>query len=313
MTWKTTLSCNRAEAEAIALSEAFADLAEPPTLLTDEPDPGRPDDWTFAAYTTERPNDELLARMYALAPSAPPGSAAIEKLVEADWTVLSQANLVPVRAGRFLVHTGDHADAVRPGDIAIRIEAGLAFGTGQHDTTHGCLTALDALAACHRFANIADIGTGSGVLAIAAARRWPGARVIASDIDPVSVAVASGNARANRVRLGRTRGTLELATAAGLEHGRLRTRGPYDLVAANILAAPLIALAAGLARALAPGGTLILAGLLDTQAREVAAAYVRRGMRLVTQHGSAQWPTLVLRQSLTGATRGTAGHPPSGR
>ena len=146
-------------------------------------------------------------------------------LPEEDWTTLSQRGLEPVRAGRFLVHTRAHADARRPGDRALAIEAGLAFGTGQHATTWGCLMALEALARRRRFTHIADVGTGTGVLAMAALKRWPDAAVIAGDIDPVSVAVTRGNIRDNAIRRGRRAGHAELVTAPGLQAPPLRRAG----------------------------------------------------------------------------------------
>jgi len=292
-----TLSCTRAEAEALPLAEdLFQDLADPPTLMVDEPDPHRPDDWLLFAYFTAAPSREVIARIRALAPSA--ASHVLEPLPNADWVTMSQRDLVPVRAGRFLAHDAAHKDAVRTGDIAIRLEAGLAFGTGQHMTTHGCLLALARLGQGHNFRNIADLGTGTGILAIAAARRWPRARIIASDIDPVAVAVAQGNVRANKVRVGHGGGRLALVVAAGMSHRNLRQRAPYDLLIANILAGPLIAMARSLASALAPGGMLVLAGLLDTQAAAVRRAYRQHGLvpaaQRPRQHHRAEWPCLVL-------------------
>ncbi len=293
-TWRVRLPCTRAEAEALPDADPFPDAADPPTVLTDEPDPSRPDDWTLDAYFTAPPTTADLAVLHALAPSAAPGSAMVERLADTDWVTLSQSGFAPVRAGRFVVHTAAHAAAVRASDIGIAIEAGLAFGTGQHFTTRGCLIALDRLAARHRFARIADLGTGTGVLAIAAAHRWPCARVVASDIDPVAIAVARANVRANGVRTGRGRGEIDTVVAAGGHHCRLH--GPFDLITANILAAPLIAMAGAVTAALAPGGTLVLAGLLTTQARAVAAAYVNRGCRLIDRIDADVWPTLVLRR-----------------
>ena len=302
--WKARLRCTRAEAEALPFAgELFDDLDEPPTLLTDEPDPARPDDWTLDAYFAARPTAELLARLYRLAPSAPPGSLTIEELPPTDWVTLSQAALAPVRSGRLLVHTKAFAAARRPGDVAMRIEAGMAFGTGQHFTTHGCLDALAWLARRRRFEAILDLGTGSGILALAAAKTWRG-RVIASDIDPVSTRTALANLQGNGVPRGTTRGRVDVVTATGLRHPVLQARAPYDLIVANILAAPLIALAAPVAGALRPGGSLVLAGLLDHQARRVAAAYTGRGLRLVRRIDRGEWPTLVLMR----ARRGTAAH-----
>jgi len=304
--WRVRLSCTRAEAEAVADADAdalFADLEAPPTLVTDEPDPADPDAWTLDAFFTDAPEAEWVARLYQLAPSAAPGSAATVLLPDADWVVMSQVALPPVRAGRFLVHTAAFAAARRPGDVAIRIEAGMAFGTGQHFTTHGCLDALAWLAKRHRFRNALDLGTGSGILALAVARTST-ARVTASDIDPVSTRVARANVVANGVRTGRVQGQIDVVTATGLNHLRLRARAPFDLITANILAAPLIALAAPIAAALAPGGVVVLAGLLDSQARSVAAAYTGRGLKLIRRIDRGEWPTLVLRR----ARRETAGH-----
>ncbi len=298
-TWRVRLPATRAEAEALPFADPFADRDDPPTLLTDEPDPARPDAWTLDAYFTSPPTAADLAALHALVPSASPGSAVVTRLDETDWVTLSQSGFAPVRAGRFVVHTAAHAAAVRASDIGIAIEAGLAFGTGQHFTTRGCLAALDRLARDPAFGprrrlRIADLGTGTGVLALAAAKRWPRARLVASDIDPVAVAVARANLGANGVRTGRTPGAIDLVVAAGADHRRLR--GPFDLITANILAAPLIAMARPVAAALASGGVLILAGLLTGQARRVAAAYTARGCRLVARVDHGEWPTLVLRK-----------------
>ncbi len=291
--WKVTLPCTRSEAAAIPfVDELFADLEAPPTLLIDEPDPGRPDDWRLHAYVAEAPDAALLARLAALVP-ARRGTPVVVALPDDDWTTLSQAGLAPVSAGRFHVATRAHAHERRPGQIGLMIEAGLAFGTGQHATTSGCLAALDDLGRRRRFGNILDLGTGTGVLAMAAAKRWRRARVTASDIDPVSILVARANARANGVRLGTARGALDLFAAAGMHDRRLGVRAPFDLIVANILAAPLIDLADAVTRALAPRGVVVLAGLLDTQARAVTAAYAARGLRRAATSGG-EWPTLVL-------------------
>ncbi|WP_439532383.1 50S ribosomal protein L11 methyltransferase [Polymorphobacter sp.] len=288
-----TLSCTRAEAEALPESgEIFPDLSDPPTLLVDEPDPHRPDDWVLSAYFDSEPSDALVARVRALAPSATAHS--LEPLPDNDWLTLSQRDLEPVRAGRFIAHTAAHAGAVRPGDIAIAVEAGLAFGTGQHMTTHGCLQALAALARQRQFRNIIDLGTGTGILAIAAARRWPRARVTASDIDPLAVAVAQDNARRNRI----APGGIIMVTAAGMRHRLIEQRAPYDLMLANILAGPLIAMARPVSAGLAPGGMLVLAGLLSSQAAAVRRAYRLHGLVPAAlgprQSFRAEWPCLVL-------------------
>ena len=298
MSWKVTLPCTKQEAEA--LTEDIAPLAlldSPPVLMTSEPDPARPDDWRMDAYFEAEPTPADLILLRSLAPSAGDMVPQVEAVEEQDWVTLSQAGLEPIRAGRFFVHTPACRDVVPPDAVAFEIDAGRAFGTGQHETTTGCLLALDRLKATGaNFAAIADIGTGTGLLAFAAMHLWPAARAIASDIDPVAIEVAGENARINRVKLGRARGQLELAVAPGLDHPRLRARAPYDLIVANILAGPLIELAPALAGALAPGGRLILAGLLDTQAEAVTAAYRRQGMMAGTRVVRGEWPTLVLRK-----------------
>ncbi|HKH27430.1 MAG TPA: 50S ribosomal protein L11 methyltransferase, partial [Sphingomicrobium sp.] len=179
--------------------------------------------------------------------------------------------------------------------ISFEIDAGLAFGTGQHATTAGCLEALDKLEREGKsFANIADIGTGTGLLAFAALALWPDAKAIATDIDPVAIDVSRDNAAINGVHLGHGAGELLLAVADGMDSAMLTARAPFDLIIANILAGPLIELAEDFAKVLAPGGTIILAGLLDTQAAAVARAYEAQGMKL-HKSGTGEWPVLVLK------------------
>jgi ribosomal protein L11 methyltransferase len=294
--WRVTLACSRAEAEAIPFADdVFADLETPPTLLTDEPDPAKPDDWLLQAYFAAEPEPEWLARLRGLAASAR-SEPLVEHLPATDWVTLSQSGLTPVSAGRFHVATAAHAHERRAGQIGLVVEAGLAFGTGQHATTHGCLAAIDRLARMRRFENVLDLGTGTGVLAMAAAKRWPRAVVTASDIDPVSVRVARANIRANGLISGVGAGRIDVFAAIGMRDARLVARGPYDLIVANILAAPLVELAGPVAAALAPGGIVVLAGLLDTQAVKVSAAYQARGLRRMSTSGG-EWPTLVLRRS----------------
>src|SRR5690606_30118338 len=179
----------------------------------------------------------------------------------------------PVRAGRFLVHGAHDRDARRPGDIAIEIDAGLAFGTGHHGTTAGCLEMLERVARRERPRNALDLGTGSAVLAIALARlaRIP---VLATDIDPVAVRVAAENVRINEAAA-----YVATATAPGFHHSAFAAAKPFDLIVANILARPLMRLAPDMARHVAPGGSLILSGILDSQRRAVIAAYTGQRFR----------------------------------
>lgn len=295
MTWKITLPCTRAEAEALTEDiSAFATMDTPPVLMTSEADGDR---WRMDAYFEAEPGAADIALLFALVPSARGARAEAERLGDEDWVTLSQAGLEPIRAGRFFVHTPVHRHQIPPDAVPFEIDAGRAFGTGQHETTAGCLVALDRMkAAGARVSNLADIGTGTGLLAFAAMHLWPAAWAAASDIDPVAIAVAAENADVNHVGLGRTRGRLELIVAPGMDHRRLAARAPYDLLIANILAGPLIDLAPALAGALAPGGRLILAGLLDRQAERVAAAYRRRGMMMTARIDRGDWPTLVMRK-----------------
>jgi ribosomal protein L11 methyltransferase len=292
--WKLSLPCTRDEAEMLAEDIApLGQLDPPPVLMTSEPDPHAPDDWRLDAYFEAEPDAATIALIVALVPSAARHKPLIERVPDADWITLSQAGLDPIAAGRFFVHTAAHADAVPRGVIALQIEAGQAFGTGQHETTSGCLLMLDRLRSTGaRFDHIADIGTGTGLLAFAAHRLWPRAQMIASDIDPVAIEVSAENAAINGIRTGSARGAIALVTATGMAHRALRRRAPYDLLIANILAGPLITLAPVFAAATMPGGSILLAGLLNSQADAVARAYRRQGFRLADRIDRGDWPTL---------------------
>ncbi|WP_164156949.1 50S ribosomal protein L11 methyltransferase [Sandarakinorhabdus rubra] len=293
MTWTLSFWCNRAEAEALPDLADILPLDEPPTLNAEEPDPARPDEWLVTAYFADWPDNTTVAQITGLFTSA--RDIAVTPLPEADWTTLSQRGLAPVRAGRFVVHTADHRQAARTGDWGLAIEAGLAFGTGQHATTHGCLKALARLGKRRRFGRIADLGTGTGVLAMAALRANRSAQVIASDIDPVAIDVARENLRRNQLAHGSCAGRIATAVAPGLSAPALRQMAPYDLVLANILAPPLIALARDVSAAMAPGGVLVMAGLLHHQQRAVANAYRRHTLVPVwPMDRQAEWPCLVL-------------------
>ena len=286
------MRCSRVQAEAVAqLDEAFSTNPNPPVLVADEPDPARPDDWLIHAYFDHPPTDGELDELAALGSGMPE----LETLGEDDWVTMSQAGLQPLQARRFYVHTPTHRGTVPAGAIPFEIDAGLAFGTGQHATTWGCLEALDLLErGGSEFANIADIGTGTGLLAFAALALWPKAKCIATDIDSIAVDVARDNAAINGVRLGHGNGELLLSVADGMDSPLLAARAPFDLLIANILAGPLIDLAPAVAGALAHGGTIVLAGLLDTQVEAVARVYEARGHSVIDR-GSGEWPVLILR------------------
>jgi ribosomal protein L11 methyltransferase len=286
VSFRATVHCNRAQGEAIGESD---DLLATAVLVADEPDPSRPDEWLIHAYFEHPPTADELRTLASLGRGEP----RIEELGESDWVTMSQAGLQPIRAGRFYVHT-PMVRSIPSGMIPFEIDAGLAFGTGQHATTSGCLEVLDRLerdGAC--FTNIADVGTGTGLLAFAALALWPEAKHIATDIDGVAIEVARDNAAINGVKLGMRAGELLLAQADGMDSPLVAARAPFDLIIANVLASPLIELAPDFATSLAPRGTLVLAGLLDSQADAVARAYEQQGLFL-RDRGRGDWPVLVL-------------------
>jgi len=210
----------------------------------------------------------------------------VEPLPDQDWIRLSQQGLPPVRAGRFFVYGAHDAGQVPHGVIPIKIEAGLAFGTGHHETTALCLEALSDLARERAFRNVLDLGTGTGLLAIGAAKLWK-RPVLASDIDPVAVEVARDNSYANN-----TGPLVRAVVADGLANPVLSRAAPYDLLIANILASPLTKLAPDIIKSLAPGAVLLLSGLLTNQERLVTSFY--RDLRFVGARRSGPWSALVL-------------------
>jgi ribosomal protein L11 methyltransferase len=247
-------------------------------LIVEEP---FKDDATVEALYTAEPDAAYLSRIAGRAINVAP-------LPDQDWIKLSQEGLPPVRAGRFFVYGAHDAGRVPHGVIPMKIEAGLAFGTGHHETTSLCLAAMSDLARRRRFHNVLDLGSGTGLLAIGAAKLWRG-RVIASDIDPVAVETSRANARANG------EGPAILAvTADGLTHPALAARAPYDLIIANILAGPLTFLAPSIARATAPGGMVILSGLLRWQENLVLSFYRPHGLVFRAARRDGPWSALVL-------------------
>lgn len=212
-----------------------------------------------------------------------------EDLDDVDWVAKSLEDLKPVRAGRFVVHGSHDRDKVGTDEIGIEIEAGLAFGTGHHGTTAGCLEMISVIVEQDRPRHALDLGTGSAVLAIAIAR-LAGIPVLATDIDPVAVEVARANARLNGVE-----SLVTAVTAAGFDHPAFGERQPFDLVVANILAGPLIELAPDMARRLSADGSLILSGILDRQHDAVLAAYVESGLRHAGTIRHEEWVTIHLK------------------
>lgn len=246
--------------------------------------------WEVGAYFLEAP-DAVMLEVFTAAFGAKP--FALSEVPEVDWVAHVRRELSPVDAGRFFVFGSHDADKVPAGRVALQIEATVAFGTGHHGTTLGCLKAFDRLLTeGERPKRVADIGCGTAVLAMAAAATLPDALVIASDIDRVAVDVAEANVAINRLS-----GRVECLEAAGLDHSRLRGAAPYDLIFANILKGPLIELAPAISSHLATGGRTILSGLLVVQAEAVTDAYVNAGLCLRFRDDIGEWSTLVLQKA----------------
>ena len=244
--------------------------------------------WEVGGYF-EAPPDETALAVLAAAMGARP--FVVSEVPETDWVAHVRRELAPVEAGRFFVYGSHDADKVPHGCEPLLIEAAMAFGTGHHGTTLGCLRALDRLAT-EGFAgkNVVDVGCGTAVLAMAAARIWP-EPVLASDIDEVAVEVAAANVSANGLD-----GRVTCVEAAGFDHPALSAAAPFDLVFANILKGPLVALAPDMAAAMQPGGYAILSGILNEQADDVIAVYAQVGINLVHREQIVDWTTLTLQR-----------------
>ena len=256
----------------------------------------KPDDWRLDAYLPRKPTKADRAAILALFVDAAP-MLREEKLPDADWVTQSQQGIEPIRAGRFHVHTPDFAPDPSPGVVNFAIPASQAFGTGQHATTAGCLAMLDAMKKSGVVArNVADIGTGTGLLAFAALSLWPRALATASDIDDVCAQVVEDNCAMNGVPMGARAGELTMVIADGMDDPLLQARGPYDLFIANILAGPLVELADSFGAAVADGGNMLLAGLLETQEPRVRRAYRAQGFRLAARLVNGDWSILWLRK-----------------
>jgi ribosomal protein L11 methyltransferase len=295
--WKVSAKAEKDAIEAaLAAHEALDDWDPAITLSAAEAAGAGEGHWVLEAFLPWKPGDTELAAISGLFRGDPP-ALDIEKLPETDWLAESQRGLEPVRAGRFHVRTPDFAPIEEPGIVDFVIPASQAFGTGQHETTAGCLAMLETMKRRGVVVrDCADIGTGTGLLAFAALALWPAACVTASDIDPVCALVVADNAQANGVALGHRQGEALVVVADGMDDELIAARAPYDLVIANILAGPLIELAADFAAALAPGGHVLLAGLLTSQERQVRSACMRAGLRLAARLTKGEWSTLWLRR-----------------
>ncbi|WP_417231079.1 50S ribosomal protein L11 methyltransferase [Brevundimonas sp.] len=275
----------RAPAEDAALAIDCDPMLEGVTysILEEDEDAGL---WRIDAFPT---TDDEVQGLTALLSGRDGLAVLVEKLADADWLAMSLSGLPPVEAGRFFVYGAHDQGRVPPNRVNLKIDAGAAFGTGHHGTTVGCLEAFDDLLKRETFERVLDVGCGTGVLAIAAART--GSRIaVGTDIDGPSVRIANENAELNGA-------DARFVHASGLNDRRVREHGPYDLVFANILAPPLVALSQDIKEALKLGGVAILSGLLRTQERRVSAAYLSRGFVLERRIHHDAWSALILRRT----------------
>lgn len=255
---------------------------------------GDKDAWglrSWQLYLADAPDSAELTRLLALAAETAEierPSHRLERLPDIDWVAESQRALPAVTAGRFRIRGAHIAEPAPWGSVDLLVEASAAFGTGRHETTRGCLLALSDLAKRRNVQQVLDMGCGSGVLAMAAAKVWP-CRVLGVDNDAPSLEVAAANLRVNGVA-----GRVALAYSDGFRRAEVAAQGPYDLILANILAEPLCRMAHDLSRHLAPGGAAVLSGLLVSQEGPVIARYRAAGLRVVTRYRLAEWSTLVL-------------------
>ncbi len=283
------------ETRARAASDIVVELFEPAGIAAaafeDEASPLEPKPWLVEIYFAEVVDEGSLRQIVAQAVGPEVAAGVVtEKVAQQDWVSRSLAGLAPVRAGRFLVHGAHDRGAVRSNDLALEIEAALAFGTGHHGTTRGCLLALDAVLKRRRPRRVLDLGTGTGVLAMAAAKALK-APITCSDLDALAVDAARANAVGNGV--GRWVKPVE---ASGLQHPRLRAGAPYDLILANILAKPLRAMAYSIGAHAASGADLILSGLLPRDVPGILSSFGTQGFALDRRGLLEGWAALHLRK-----------------
>ncbi|NSX54227.1 50S ribosomal protein L11 methyltransferase [Parasulfitobacter algicola] len=289
MTTFTALTTLAGKDQAEALGEAMERLVPEPSgvgVFEIEDGSGL---WEVGGYFIEEPDTAGLA-VLATAFNAKPFT--VSQLPEVDWVAKVRRELAPVEAGRFFVYGSHDADKVPADKVPLLIEASMAFGTGHHGTTLGCLQALDFLIESGVTArNVIDVGCGTAVLAMAAAHIWPH-DVIASDIDPVAVEVAQVNAQANNLA-----DRVTCLEAVGFDHPDIKAKAPFDLIFANILKSPLIHLLRDMKDHSQPGGYLILSGLLTDQTQEVISIYTENGYNLVRTDNIGDWSALIMRKN----------------
>ena len=284
----TALTTLPVKSQAEALGEALEELEPAPTGVgVFEVEDGK-DIWEVGGYFLDAPDDIDLALLSAAFGAGP---FVVSEVPDQDWVAKVRRELPPVEAGRFFVY-GSHDAALLPeGRIGLLIEAAMAFGTGHHGTTLGCLRAYDRLLNdAQRFDNVLDLGCGTAVLAMSAARMGA-ASVLASDIDPVAVEVALANVKANGLE-----GRVGCVESIGFDSPVVQAGAPFDLIFANILKGPLIELAPDMAAHLASGGLAILSGLLIEQAEEIVEVYQAQGFDLQTREDLGEWSALTLRR-----------------
>lgn len=269
----------------VLLSEALDPPADATSLLKNDPvEEDQDTGWTLHVYFADAPDFDTLGRMAGAL-----GAPVAETLEDRDWVAHALEGLGIVRAGAFVLYGRHDADKIAEADgIALRVEANRAFGTGHHPTTAGCLEALTGLRALAP-SKVLDLGTGSGVLAMAARRLFPQADIVGTDIDADSIAHARENAATNGID------DITFAVADGVMD-ELRSAGPFAIVLANILAEPLMTLAPAISAVTTQNGRIVLAGLLDRQKAEVISAYTNEGLSLIGTMGSDIWPVLLFRR-----------------
>lgn len=295
-TWKLSAFAPKPVVQAALLAHDLIDEWDYELVIAGrEVAEDRPDDWVLEGWYPRKPGKVEKAALAGLFEGQSP-KITIEELPPADWVTLSQQGVEPIRAGRFHVHTPDFpAD---PDAIDFIIPASQAFGTGQHRTTAGCLELLGNMKASGMAVrNVADIGTGTGLLGFAALALWPRAACTLADIDPVCVPVVEENAALNGIAMGPRSGEAIMVVADGMDDPLVRLRGPYDLLIANILAGPLVSLAPDFGKAVVPGGNLLLAGLLAGEQEEAVKRAMRlAGFRMAARLQRGDWAILWLRR-----------------